>query len=661
MTTHPRRQLAAIMFTDIVGYTALVQRDEAEAGAVRARHRGVLEAAIPEHGGRLIQFFGDGTLSVFSSAVEAVACAVEIQRELQTYPKIPLRIGIHLGDITYDDQGAYGDAVNVAARLEAIGAAGSVVVSGRVADELKNHTRFSTLPLGEVRLKNVQSPVALHAVAAEGITIPEPGEIREMARSAGEAKESPPRTRTERRAGPSIAVLPFENISPDPDNAYFAAGMHEQIISQLSKISALLVISRTSVMGYADRPKNVTEIAAELGVDFILEGSARRDRDRVRLTTQLIDGETDEHLWAEHYDSDLSVGDLFEIQDDVADRVASSLSAIIRPREARRIAQPPTRHMEAFDRYLQGLLSLHGITEDDFRAALEHFEAALRVDPDYALAWAGIGLAYWQYADLLLPPHEAFPKALAAAERALARDEALPEALIVRAAVRMSYEWDFEGGRADLERAAAPQHPLTHFAYFNYWAAKGDLESATAAMERAVAVDPMNPLWRGILAWCSLLAGDYPAVIDQHERMMTIDPGYIAGDRAVGYALAGLGRHEEAVESFEETERLLGRPSAFYATYLALQGHRDEALQRLRDLEALDAAGTYIVPELMAGPYVALEDHDKALEWLERGVVSRSSGALGARLDPLLRPVVTSPGYRRMAERHGLPVRLEPS
>jgi TolB-like protein/class 3 adenylate cyclase len=706
MTPGGVRHLAAIMFTDIVGYTVLMQSDEAEAKAVRARHSGVLKASISDHGGRLLQSFGDGTLSVFPSAVEAVACAVEIQRDLQTYPKIPLRIGIHVGDIAYDDQGVYGDAVNVASRLESIGTAGSVVVSGKVAEELKNHTRFATVPLGEVRLKNVQRPVALHAVAAEGIKIPERNEIREAApgepetRSAadagsspldrpekrrvapwvlalavalagwlalqlfvlgGESGESVPPTATGQRERPSIAVLPFDNLSPDPDNAYFAAGMHEQLISQLSKVSTLLVISRTSVMRYAEDRKNATEIAAELGVDFILEGSARRDRDRVRLTTQLIDGQTDEHLWAEDYDRDLSVADLFEIQDDVANRVASSLSTIIQPQEARRIAEPPTQHLEAFDHYLRGLLSLHGSTEADFREALEHFEEALRVDPDYALAWAGIGLAYWQFADLLLSPHDAFPLALAAADSALARDPDLPEALLVRGTVRITYEWDLEAGRSDLDRAAAPEHSLTHYAYFNYWTALGDLESACAATERAVAVDPLNPLGRVVRAWCALGTGDYQTVIDQHQRILEIDPGFVAMDRSVGYALAALGRHEEAVESFEETERLIGGPSAFYAAYLASQGRRDEALQRVLSLEARYAAGTYIVPELMAVPYAALGDHDKALEWLEQGMVARSSGALVVRLDLQLKPVLATPEYRQLVEKYGLPVVLDPN
>ena len=435
--------------------------------------------------------------------------------------------------------------------------------------------------------------------------------------------------------------------------------MHEQVISQLSKISALLVISRTSVVGYAENPKNATEIAAELGVDFILEGSARRDRARVRLTTQLIDGRTDEHLWAEHYDRDLSVADLFDIQDDVADRVASSLSAVILPQEARRIAEPPTSHLEAFDHYLRGLQSLQGSTERHFREALDHFERALGVDGNYAFAWAGIGLAYWQYADVLMPPREAFPQALSAVERALALHPDLPEALVVRGIVRISYEWDLEGGKSDLDRAAAPQYAQTHIGYFTYWAALDDKESAAAAVDRAIAVDPLNPLPRLMRAWCALATGDHQSVIDQHERITEIDPEFVALDRPVGISLAALGRHEEAVESFEETERLVGGPSAFYASYLASQGRRDEALARIQELEEAYAAGRYLIPEWMAGPYATLGDTDRALEWLERGMVARSSGALTVRFDPRLKAVLETPGYRRLAERHGLPVVLD--
>lgn len=193
------RHLAAIMFTDMVGYTALMQRDEGEAGAVRERHRAIIESEVEGHGGDLVQYFGDGTLSVFPSAIEAVAGAVSIQRRCQTHPKIPLRVGIHLGDVAYDEQGVYGDAVNVAARVEALGIAGGVVVSGKVVEELKSQQRFSTVPVGVARLKNVTDPVSLHCVAAEGIVIPRGDEIQraadQQARARGEPVEETRRVR----------------------------------------------------------------------------------------------------------------------------------------------------------------------------------------------------------------------------------------------------------------------------------------------------------------------------------------------------------------------------------------------------------------------------------------------------------------------------------
>lgn len=513
MVAKKERHLAAIMFTDIVGYTALMQGDEAAASAVRDRHRSVLEEAVPAHGGELVQYFGDGTLSVFPSAVEAVAAAVQIQRDLQTYPKIPMRVGIHLGDIAYDQQGAYGDAVNVASRVEALGTPGSVLVSSKVVEELKNHPRFSTIPIGNVRLKNVKRPLALHAIAAEGIAVPTREDIRRRGRHGGLrvalvvgavglalAAYAVFRTSdlglpgaTAASDRPSIAVIPFDNLSPDPDNAYFAAGMHEQITSELAKISNLMVIARTSVMQYSGGTRTVREIAEELGVDFVLEGSARKDADRVRLTAQLIDTRNEAHLWAEDYDRDLTVGNLFAIQDDLAARVADALSATILPTEERYIAQVLTDDLEAYDLYLRGRAVPDRYSGQDAQSSERLFERAVEIDPEFAEAWAGLSSTRsWLALRFEMP--EKGVTAGEALQRAAALDPGSPETLWAEGWFHRAVSQDMDRALQSFLRAESvlPNQP---WGLMNIANIRKDQAAYPEALEyylRALSVDPRS-------------------------------------------------------------------------------------------------------------------------------------------------------------------------
>ena len=301
------RQLAAVMFTDMVGYTALMQENEEKARSSRDRHRKVLERHIQDNQGTILQYFGDGTLCVFDSAIQAVQCALNIQTELQQEPKIPVRIGLHVGDIVYEDSGVYGDAVNVASRIEALSIPGAVLFSGKVYDDVKNHPKFKSNSLGAFNFKNVKRPIEIYALTNSLLTWPSSDDLK---------GKVPPSIR-------SVAVLPFVNMSSDPENEFFSDGMTEELIDAFTRVEGLAVTARTSSFAFKGKNQDIREIGSQLNVDTILEGSVRKAGNRVRVTAQLISTSDGYHLFSETYDRNLE--DIFAVQDELALKIANKL------------------------------------------------------------------------------------------------------------------------------------------------------------------------------------------------------------------------------------------------------------------------------------------------------------------------------------------------
>ena len=307
MPTKKNRRIAAIMFTDIVGYTALMQKDETAAMAMRVRHRSTFQKNHDAHAGEIVQYYGDGTLSTFSSAVKAVECAISIQQALQKEKPVPIRIGLHLGDIVFDGTEVYGDGVNLSSRIESLGVAGSILLSGKLNDELKNQPHVSTKSLGYFELKNIAKPIEIFAVANDGIMVPDPSDLKDV-----------PKKETK-----TIAVLPFVNMSSNPENEYFSDGMTEEIINALAKIKGLKVTSRTSSFYFKNKNIPISKIGQDLNVSTILEGSIRLSGKKMRITAQLIDVVDDFHFWSETFNR--SVEDIFAVQDEVSLLIADML------------------------------------------------------------------------------------------------------------------------------------------------------------------------------------------------------------------------------------------------------------------------------------------------------------------------------------------------
>ncbi|HET6723280.1 MAG TPA: adenylate/guanylate cyclase domain-containing protein, partial [Chitinophagaceae bacterium] len=266
------RQLAAILFADMTGYTALMQENETLARSKRKRFKDVLESMIQEYDGKILQYYGDGSLSIFNSAINSINCAISIQQQLQTEPKVELRIGIHTGDVVIEEESIFGDGVNLASRIESMAVPGGIFISEKVYDEIKNHENIKTREMGFFELKNVKQPVHLFAIANEGIVVPSRDELK------GKTKQPTNR----------LAVLPFVNMSADPENEYFSDGITEELLNALTKVDGLQVTSRTSAFAFKGTKDDIREIAIKLNVDKILEGSVRKAGNRVRITTQLI-------------------------------------------------------------------------------------------------------------------------------------------------------------------------------------------------------------------------------------------------------------------------------------------------------------------------------------------------------------------------------------
>ncbi len=399
------RQLAAIMFTDIVGYTALMQHDEQTAVAITRHYFSVLKKLVSSHGGEILNDYGDGSLCTFSSATAAVKCAMEMQQLLQHEPKVPLRIGLHVGEIFFEDGKIFGDGVNIASRIQSLGVANSVLFSSEIYSKIGNQPEFKSVSISRFHFKNIHVPVEVFALANDGFVVPDK---KKMEGKLQEKKFVPKKIIvgvsifllllvsffTYRRFASaaaftgkekSIAVLPFENISNDTLQQYFSDGITEDIITQLSRIADLKVISRTSVMQYRNTKKSIKEIAGELNVAAILEGSVRKEGNNVRITAQLIDATTDKHIWAEQYDRDAS--EVFAIQGEVAQQIANQLNAKLTVDEGKRIQEKATASVEAYEDYLKARQA--PVSQ---REAL--LKAVLKKDSTFALAWAQLAYTY---------------------------------------------------------------------------------------------------------------------------------------------------------------------------------------------------------------------------------------------------------------------------
>ena len=643
------------MFTDMVGYTALLQQDEPRARRDRNRQKAVLERHIQRHGGRILQFYGDGALSVFDSAIEAVASAVAIQRELSEEPPVALRVGIHTGDIVYDEEGVFGDGVNVASRIQSLGTAGSVLVSAKVYDEIKNQPHLRAVSLGEFNLKNVQRPVEVFGIAGDGITLP--------------ARTSlPSRTQQARR---SVAVLPFINMSADPDNEYFSDGITEELINLLTRVNGLQVTARTSSFAFKGKQEDVRHIATLLGVELVLEGSVRKVGDRVRITAQLIDAANGYHLFSDNYDRRLA--DIFELQDEIAGAIVETVQDRLLPERIARAhwessldrlgAYLATRRTstEAHSYYLHGLHEYNKWTPEALRRGIQLLERCVSTDPSYAPAHAALSRAYGYLASTGQADVEAgWRAAEAAARRAVELDPRLGDGHIALGVGQLFYHWDVDAAYEQIQKGLGlnPGSAIARQAFGMHLIVIGEAERAIEEMEMAARLDPLSMLMLYSLAWAQLEAERYTDALEVCDRILATDPMFRAAHEGKGLALMKLGRNQEAVAHFERVVEITGDPYKGLAPRgynFALMGRNEDArraLDMLRERAQIHPEQSLEVD--FAIVHAGLGELDDVFRYLEAAAQKRLAEVMFSVNSPMWSELRKDARYWELIGRYGL-------
>lgn len=454
----------------------------------------------------------------------------------------------------------------------------------------------------------------------------------------------------------SIAVLPFSNFGPAEDQ-HFSDGISEEILNVLAQIPDLLVAARTSSFTYREGSTEIPDIAKALGVAYVLEGSVRRSESHVRITAELIEGPTGFQVWSDTYDRELTPSNIFQIQDDIARRVARELQLRVSGTSVG-AARYQTEDAQAHELYLRGRAAFAEGGGDGLRRALNLFQRAAARDEGYALAYAGIAWTYGVLADAYMPPSEAYPSGLEAANHALELAPDLAEALSARGLIRLSYPpWEMEAGYTDAVKALAinPSSPWAYFntALYSWW--RGDPEGCSD-LQDAHRVDPLDPLWPHILGFCNALTGRHREAVAAQEIQNEIDPDFTYLEPWVGLSYAALGRDDEAIDRFTRGERFTGRPSVAYAVYLADQGRVEEAREKLRALERTVAAGPHFPPELLAVGWAVLGEDERAFELFEEGLRIGSAAAPILPSIVRVRHLTQTERYRDLADRYGLPL-----
>jgi adenylate cyclase len=479
-----QRRLTAILSADVVGYSRLMEIDEADTlGRLKTLRRDVIDPRISAHSGRIVKLMGDGALVEFGSVVDAVGCAIEIQRamanvEPQIAPerRVQFRIGVNLGDVIVDGEDIYGDGVNVAARLQSLASPGGIAVSGTVREHVVGKLPIEFQDFGEHSVKNMERPVRVHMARLASTT------------SGAPRESSGARPATASAEKPSIAVLPFSNMSGDPEQEYFSDGITEDIITDLSKISALFVVARNSAFTYKGKSVKVQQVSQDLGVKYVLEGSVRKAGARVRITAQLIDGKDGGHIWADRYDRDLT--DIFAIQDEITRTIVDQLKVKLLPEEKKVVGQAPTDSIEAYTYYLRGRQFLHRHTRSYYILAKRMFTRAIELDPLYARAYAGVAdcdsFLFLHY-NMEIPVQ----RILATSAKALELDDNLAEAHASRG-LALSLDNRYEEAVVEFERTVALDPTLFEGAYLYARAcfSKGNFEQAAILFERAAVLKP---------------------------------------------------------------------------------------------------------------------------------------------------------------------------
>ncbi len=619
------RKLAAIMFTDMVGYSALAQRNEALALELLEEHRRLLRSIFPKHQGCEIKTIGDGFLAEFSSALAAVQCGIEIQegiakRNSANPPQgiFQVRIGIHVGDVVHRDDDVIGDGVNIAARIEPLAEAGGICISQQVFDQVENRVAKSPKRMGQVQLKNMMRPLEVYRVLWEGAASGETGQSGPGPPDLVQASKSS-------STGKSIAVLPFLSMSSDPENEYLSDGLTEDLITAFSQLKGLRVPARTSSFAFKGRNEDIRRIGQQLNVNTILEGSVRKVGSRLRITAQLINVAEGDHLWSETFDREMQ--EVFAIQDEITRAIVQALEVQLIGAGDQPLAKHGTYNVDAYQLYLQAKYHYYKFTGEGFRRCLERCKKALEIEPSYALAYAALSLCYqtaWFYGYL------SFQEKLAAiglhdqaAEKAVELDPNLAETQTVLAIVRFYNERDWSRAEDCFKRAIKlnPNYPTAHEHYAVFLACMRRIDEAITHARLAQQLDPLSPMINlhvGMIYW---FIHRYDLMLAQADTLFDLESNFFGTYWLLGLAHWSQEMHEAAIAELRKAVTLGGGPVQL-ADLGCLLGRSDRKVEAQRVLEDLGelAKRTYVQPTYLGFVHASLGNHDQAFACFEEGL-----------------------------------------
>lgn len=676
------RQLAAILFTDMVGYTAMMQHDEQKALAIMRRYTGVLKPLVTEYNGQVLNDYGDGNLCSFSSATQAVKCALEIQRQLQNEPKVPLRIGLHVGELFFEGGKVMGDSVNVASRIQSLGQANTILFSKEIFDKLRNQQGYASVSLGKFEFKNVDEPVEVFALACEGLIVPKrqemSGKLKEVQSKAALKKWIIAAAfilltvaayfmyRNFSAAGFSgektIAVLPFENIGKENSEEYISDGISQDIINRLSRISSLKkVVGWFSVKGFKNTTKPINVIADELGVAAILTGTLQKSGKKTRIIVELIEVSSQKRLWGDEYEYDNE--NLLTIQSKIAGQIVDALKARVTPEEKKGLSKHYTENVEAYKFYLRGRSFWNQRGPANFDSAETNFKRAIRLDPNYALAYAGIADCYTTNFRGM-SQLEAMPIARGYANQALSLDSNLSEGLTSLGFIQHNFDYDWAQSKKTLEKAIEldPNNPIAHLYYGNLLEFTGNVNDGLEEVKKAVSLDPLAYGANWALGRNYYLAGENDKAIEQFKKTLEITPKAPEIQEVIvwslGLAYIGNKMYPNAKEEFDKNfnPKIINTIDYYplVRSYgYALMGDKvkaQELLAKAINGQRKDSLSPYILSQI----HTALGDYKLALDELDTAYKIRDVHMFWIKVDPGLNLIRNQPRFNDLLKKMGL-------
>ncbi len=638
VTSH--RKLLAIMFTDIVGYTSLMSSDEERALKILQLTRDTLRPIIKQFRGEWIKEMGDGSLSSFTSALDAVSCALEIQQALKDNPDFNIRIGIHVGDVVISKKDVFGAGVNIASRIESLAAPGSTCISDTVYEHIRNQPGIKVFLIGEKELKGVDHPIRIYSLTGD--------ELKEASFADATKLTSGLRSK------PSIAVVPFANISNDPEQEYFCDGMAEEILNAIAQVEDLFVVARTSSFLFKERQGDVREIGRKLNVASVLKGSVRKEADRLRITVQLINVDDGYLIWSERFER--GIEDVFAIQDEISLKVVEKLKVKLLGEKRKQLAQHSTENPDAYKLQLMGRYFINKLTGESLHKAMQHFKQAIELDPLYGRAYSGLSLSYLILGYYgFLPETESFPEAKALALHAIEIEPTIAEAHSILGMVKFLFEWEWNGAEKEFRRAIelSPNNANTRIMHAMCLVAMGHYSESIAEAKRAVELDPLSVFCLWHLGIILLRAGLQKQADQYFHKILELVPDHHNALWLHGQSLVLQSKYDEGIAAIQKAVDLSDRNEMILAGLgwaYAIASRRKEAVEVLTELQNRSKSKP-VRPIIFAKIYSGLGDMDKTFEWLDRAYQEHNLLLVSIKTDETMENIRSDPRFRELLGR----------